>query len=319
MKKTYTTFLAFACITLIMGCVDKHPPVNSRPSIKFELMSANEANCSCQGAVKYKITNTGSAAGTRDGIRYSRILNQGDSAVVSQNVTITVQPKSSIPLECSLVADQNSDCVVSQTYQFNGTNYPNDISNISRDVIINMVTASIDPLPSDLSPTNSCLNACVTNNPSCQKFDASASPDAPLGKAIALLLGNLSSDQTIGVSKIMALTRSGQNECGRTDVVLKNNLAHNFGNRCDIRGILPGGAGSADVSVPSSMQFRYNQLGAGNFSFKFYKSGATPSMLFSDPTLQTALGGSIKQLNYHDGQFIMQHDNNNCFAITLKP
>ncbi len=319
MKKTNVMLLAFTCMTLIIGCVDKAPPVNKRPNIKFDLMSPNEANCSCQGAVKYKITNTGSAAGTRTGKRFSRILNQGDSAVVSQDVTITVQPKSSIPLECSLVADQNSDCVVSQSYQFGGINYPNDISNISREVIINMVTASIDPLPSDLSPTNSCLNSCVTNNPSCQKFDASASTDAPLGKAIALLLGNLSADQTIGVGKIMGLTRSGQNECGRTDVVLKNNLAYNFGNRCDVKGILPGGAGSADVSVPSSMLFRYGKLGAGNFSFKFYKSGAAPSLTFSDATLQTALGGSIKQLNYHNGQFIMQHDNNNCFAITLKP
>lgn len=304
---------------MITGCPGHGGGRTKTPNIKVELLSANEANCSCQSAVKYKINNSGTADGNISGKRFTRTLNQGDSAVVSQNVNITVKAKSSIPLECSLVPDQNSDCVRSQTYQLDGINYPNDIANVSREVIINMVTASIDPLPSDLSPTNSCLNACITNNASCQSFDASSSSDAPLGKAIALLLGNLSPDQTIGVGKIMALTRSGQNECGRTDVVLKNNLAHNFGNRCDVKGILPGGAGNADVSVPSSMQFQYEQLGAGNFSFKFYKSGAAPSMLFSDPALQTALGGSIKQLNYHDGQYIMQHDNNNCFAISLKP
>ena len=131
-------------------------------------------------------------------------------------------------------------------------------------------------------------------------------------------MGNLVADATIGNQKIMELTKSGANECLRTDVAFKDDIGYNFGNQCDIRGVLPAGNGDVTIVVPASFTTKYNKLGGGNFDMRFYKSKAAPQITFAKPELQATYGGSIKQINFHQDRFIAQTDRDKCFAIKIR-
>lgn len=319
MRKSIALVLIFSGVVLLPGCEARSGPRKPVPGVDVLMMEPEEANCQCAGAVRYKLVNQGGHRWMKKGIRYRRLLTQDSSTVVPQPLTIEVGPNATVPLQCSILPDSNADCIESVVFEIDGIQYPDTLQDLNRDMVVDIVQASTDPLNSDMNPTGDCVQACLGDSGQpCQSFDATGSSDVQLGKEIALLLGNVTPRDTIGIDKIVELTSSKTNECGRTDVAFENYVGYNFGNACEIRGTLPGGSGRADVIVPSSLLLEYSKKGAGNFEFRFYKSGAAPEVRFSDGGLQQAYGGHIKQMNYHDGQYILQHENNSCFAIRVK-
>lgn len=302
---------------LTAGCGELRT-VRTKPNISITPMEPGAAMCSCADAVKYQVSNTGPVAGHLMGSRMTRVVTSPESSIDNQPVNLTVQPGKTIALECSIKEDAQKTCSTSVAYELDGISYPSPLTDVSRDLVIKTVQAHTAPLKVDLSPNNSCLSACVGNGGSCLTFDASNSTDVQLGRSIALLMGNLGVDATISNQKIMELTKSGVNECSRTDVAFKDGAGYNFGNQCEIRGILPAGNGDIDVVIPTSFVIAYNQLGAGNFDMKFYKSKAAPQIVFSKPVLQATYGGSIKQINFHQDKFIAQTNLDRCFAIKIK-
>jgi hypothetical protein len=314
-------FTAFILITLaatLTASCSKMRTVRQKPELHVTQMDPGLAMCICPGAVKYQVSNTGPVAGKLNGSRMTRIVTSPESAIENQPVSLIVQPNKTIALECSIKADALKTCSTSVAYELGGISYPSPIADLSRDLVIKTVQAHTAPFDGDLSPNNSCLSACVGNGGSCLTFDASNSTDVQLGRSIALLMGNLSADATITNQKIMELTKSGVNECSRTDVAFRDGSGYNFGNQCEVQGILPGGNGDVDVMIPASFVTTYNQLGGGNFDMKFYKSKAAPQIVFSKPDLQATYGGSIKQINFQQDKFIAQTGLEKCFAIKIK-
>lgn len=305
-------------VMMLGGC---EQPVNSRiqnPVFSVSKVDESQDGCSCPSAVRYRIDNTGSADGRLAVTRLERLLNS--SAVTSKDVTLSIPRGGNHQLDCSVQPDESNTCNRQVAYKVLGQHYPDTPADMARDAIINLVQ---DNLASSgaLSPTGQCVSPCVNGDDQCELVDATNTPDAPLGRKIANLLGNLPENGNVPVEKILELTKTGENTCQRTDMATRNHYAYNYGNdNCVIKGVLPAGLGSADTHVPGNLMFNFDTGGnVGNFTMVFPRKKGAVELEFSNPVLNSAFGAHLARIDHVDGLFIgeFQAGNGakNCFAL----
>lgn len=292
-----------------------------------------QANCLCDPAILdkpgtpkeqmtkiYQVSNTGGLAGELVGTRYERLNTSSENTVKRTDVSMPLPPHSKPQLlECPVQPDTRKVCNKLVSYEFNGINYPHAIAEASRELVIKTVIANTELMSTyKTPPSNACVSACSEGGDCTELPDTSHSTDGQLGRDIVLLLGNLNKDSTIGNKTIMELTKSGQNECSRTDIVFVDNVGYNYGDACGIQGKLPSGD-TVDIMIPANFQMNYNKKGAtGNFELQFFKSQAAPKIIFSDLEKQKTIGGSIKQINFIDNKAFIQNEKLQCFAVKVR-
>lgn len=303
-------------MSLIAGCTlsSNRPPPKGLDIVKLE---ASEAGCDCPGAVRYQVKNLDNYQKDLPIKRLERSLSSPE--VDSSDEVMRLPAHGSVRLQCSVAKETNQACTRQVSYEVRGSHYPAPPADMAHDTVRRLVSDNLQS-SSSISSDAQCLAECRRDGGTCRVIDARNTPDAGLGRELGNLLGNLPAKGDISVTKIMAMTRSGKNECNRTDGVLDENVAYNYGDECPVYGKLPGTLGTVDLAFGSSVMFTY-ETGAnvGNFVLRFPKRLGTGRIHFSNTTLENAYGGHLSRLDHVDGLFIGQIDNGNgrrsCMAI----
>lgn len=314
----YRTFLAISLLVVwtagLQACSPK--PRAGYSDIQVSIMDPKEAKCDCDNAERYQVANNGTRPGKLIGWRYERLDTDPENVVKSYKLFMPINAGKKEFLECSIIKDAKKICNTLIAYELDGNNYPSPIGNETRKIVIKTVKVRTEPLLPDANPTNACVNAC-TGTGDCKTIDLSHSTDVGVGLEIAAIVGIMDSQGTIGIQKIMELTKGGKNECLRTDVVFENGVGYNYGNQCEMPSKLPDGSGVTIVVPPNFVTTLVN-LGAGDFELKFMKSKAAPQVNFDNTGYQNLFGGSIKQINFYGGKYIVQNWQSKCFALKLR-
>lgn len=318
MKNNIIMVLWMLLASLLSGCdeIDIGPPRPPRV-VKFEIVKVENNSCVCGAlAVRYSVKNVGERDAS---IKINRLERSLSSPIISSTPIFPYITKGeSQLLDCSILPNEENKCDRHVAYEVMGGIYPDTPDNMAKETIISLVEDNLSS-SAELQSTGHCVQKCVSGDKTCILIPATNSPDTPLGNKIALLIRGLPSDGMVAINKILALTKTGENTCGRTDLVTRHNSAYNYGKQCDIGGSISQ-KGVVGISVPMNLRFAFDLKNSGNFTMVFNKKDGAPVTKFEDPILNSYFGGnSVARIDYVDGLFIGEFyttsSPSNCLAI----
>ncbi len=312
MRRLQTGGLIFI-LTASAGCepssgMRRHPtatPVRVKVGTSPECRCADSQYVSVEAQAGTRYTYTAlerSLYAPASEIRVSRPV-QGD---VSRGLGCTIDRSPDDPTRCTVI----------RTFNVGGVMYPNDLETLSRERVLAIVAGRLHDASGGNQGAGHCAARCKAAGGDCPTYDGRTSGDVELGPRIAQLVATFDPNTTVGIGRIMELTSSGKNECGRTDIAGNGGVHSNAGSRCAIQSSL-GPLGSIAIAIPDALQFRLEKHAVNRFTMLFDKAAGAPRLELSGGSLPSAYNGPVNRVDYIDGLYAVEV-NGKCLGLLSK-
>lgn len=296
------------------------------PQLEVSAIPDGATGCSCPTAQRFNVTNRG-GPGTISAFVYQRDPSDPSPKVSIQPLTLAHDQTQALGCTVQPI-ESTQQCIRNVVTVINGTSYGGVIDEGMKAIVKDTAKADIEGMKPLGDPTKNCAVECKadTNNTKCTQINAVGGKSVGIGQFIAQRMATAT--PTISIADIVSQTGSPDlpdsqktNVCKRSDFVFDGTQAYNIGltsidKPCHIIASM-GGSGTLEIDVPRTIVFEHKVSTPGNFSVRFQRDLATPSLTFSDPTLQAFLGGKVLQVNFAAGKFSLESQSHHCLAVRV--